>query len=415
MSKENAGTTSLLSSRWTLLTIVFLARIGVGVQFIAVAALMTALRHDLHLDYGEIGLLLGSFMVAGVALSIPSGIIATFLGDRVTLISGLAALVIGGIIVAQSEDFYMALIGRLFGGVGAVFITVTGAKVLTDRFMGKEIATAMSFLGVAWPVGIALGISMLPFAAQWGDWRLSVHISTLLPALAAIAVIFMPLVPEQNVRHKGKTAERSTNTTTRLWSITREEFRLILVGGLAWPLMSSGGYVVFSSFAPIYLAEHGTTPETAGLIVSILSWMIVITIPLGGYIVDRTGLGDQAIWFGCLIAAASIGMVPFGGSTLFWIALSATLGFTVGAVMSLPSEILSANSRAPGMGLFYTLYYAGTSGLPALAGWLHESTGTVEITIWFSAICLILSPLSLLALRKLQPAIVPRENSIQAA
>lgn len=389
-----------LASRWTLLSLIFFARIGVGFQFIAVAALMSQLQNDLQLGYGEIGLLLGSFMITAIFLSIPNSIVATFLGDRVTLLGGLGALVIGGIILAESSDFSTALIGRLFGGIGAVFITVTGAKVLTDRFAGKEIATAMSFLGVAWPVGIALGLSVLPFATQWQDWRAAVYLTIVLPAVAAVTLSIMPLTPE-------KASERGGEPASQFWKISRREFRLVILGGLAWTLMSSGGYVVFSSFAPVYLAEQGVTQAEAGLMVSILSWLIIVTIPLGGYLVDRTGQGDKAIWIGCLVAAAAIAMIPVGGPIIVWIVLSAALGITVGAVMALPSEVLSTNSRATGMGVFYTLYYAGTAGLPALAGWLHEITGNVEAVIWFSAVCLVLSPITLLAFRKLQQRMAP--------
>lgn len=389
-----------LASRWTLLTLIFFARIGVGFQFIAVAALMSQLQNDLQLGYGEIGLLLGSFMITAIFLSIPNSIVATFLGDRVTLLGGLGALVIGGIILAESSDFSTALIGRLFGGIGAVFITVTGAKVLTDRFAGKEIATAMSFLGVAWPVGIALGLSVLPFATQWQDWRAAVYLTIVLPAVAAVTLSIMPLTLE-------KASDRGGEPAIQFWKISRREFRLVILGGLAWTLMSSGGYVVFSSFAPVYLAEQGVTQAEAGLMVSILSWLIIVTIPLGGYLVDRTGQGDKAIWIGCLVAAAAIAMIPVGGPIIVWIVLSAALGITVGAVMALPSEVLSTNSRATGMGVFYTLYYAGTAGLPALAGWLHEITDNVEAVIWFSAVCLVLSPITLLAFRKLQQRMAP--------
>jgi len=98
---------ALLSSRWMILAIVFLARCCIGFQFIAVAAQMPQLRADLHFDYSQIGILLGVFMIAGAVLSLPSGMIANRLGDRRTIQIGLVALV-------------------------AVFITVPAAKILTD-------------------------------------------------------------------------------------------------------------------------------------------------------------------------------------------------------------------------------------------------------------------------------------------
>ncbi|MCZ6839988.1 MAG: MFS transporter, partial [Alphaproteobacteria bacterium] len=160
---NDAGSTAggrqqkLQSNRWVVLAIIFLTRSCVGFQFIAVAAQMPQLRAELHFDYSQIGMLLGVFMIAGALLSLPSGMIANRLGDRRTIQIGLIALVAGGAILGSGDTFYAALIGRIIGGFGAVFITVPAAKILTDWFVGKEIATAMSVLGVSWPVGIAVG------------------------------------------------------------------------------------------------------------------------------------------------------------------------------------------------------------------------------------------------------------------
>ena len=118
---------TLIPSRWLVAAIVCCARIGVGFQFIAVAALIPELKSELRFDYSEIGVLLGTFMITGAFLSIPSGMITARLGDRRILQAGLAALIAGGLIMGVSDSFATALIGRLLGGVGAVFITVTSA------------------------------------------------------------------------------------------------------------------------------------------------------------------------------------------------------------------------------------------------------------------------------------------------
>ena len=70
--------------------------------------------------------------------------------------------------------------------------------------------------------------------------------------------------------------------------------------------------------------------------------------------------------------------------------------------MALPGEVLSPESRATGLGLYYTIYYTGTGILPAIAGWIQDTTGSTAMVIWFSAACLTLAPFSLLALRLLQ-------------
>ncbi len=393
-SHRPAGPRLRPSNRWGVLAIVFLARTCIGFQFIAVAAQMPQLRADLDFDYSQIGILLGVFMIAGAALSLPSGMIANRLGDRRTIQIGLVALVAGGMILGSGETFHAALAGRIIGGFGAVFITVPAAKILTDWFAGKEMATAMSVLGVAWPVGIAAGMSLLPFINVWSDWRVAVHVTAAVPALA---ILLVAILPGAGARDRGAAAARPA-----MWSIRPREFWVIVAGGAAWPLMSTGGYVVFSSYAPIMLIDRGIPHTSAALVISVLSWLLIAIIPLGGYLADRTGKKDLMFWGGCLAAAAAIAMVPVMEPVEMWVVLSAILGFTVGMVMALPGEVLPPESRATGLGLYYTIYYVGTGVLPAVAGWIQDTMGSAAFVIWFSAACLAVAPLSLLAFRILQ-------------
>ncbi len=391
----------LPSSRWVVLAILFLARTCIGFQFIAVAAQMPQLRAELHFDYSQIGILLGVFMIAGALLSLPSGMIANRLGDRGTIQIGLLALVAGGAILGSGDTFHAALIGRIIGGFGAVFITVPAAKILTDWFVGKEMATAMSVLGVAWPVGIAVGMSLLPFINVWSDWRVAVYVTAATPALAMMLVSILPAPGERREAESAPTPAKPV-ARSPLWSIHRREFWIIVAGGAAWPLMSTGGYVVFSSYAPVMLIDRGIPHTSAALVISLLSWLLIVIIPLGGYLTDRTGKKDLMFWGGCLAAAAAIAMVPVMDPVELWVVLAAVLGFTVGMVMALPGEVLSPESRATGLGLYYTLYYIGTGILPAIAGWIQDITGSAAFVIWFSAGCLVLAPFFLLAFRFLQ-------------
>jgi len=393
------GRRVLPSNRWVVLAIVFLARTCVGFQFIAVAAQMPQLRAELHFDYSQIGILLGVFMIAGALLSLPSGMIANRLGDRRTIQIGLIALVAGGAILGSGETFHGALTGRIIGGFGAVFITVPAAKIITDWFVGKEMATAMSVLGVAWPVGIAVGMSLLPFINVWSDWRVAVYVTAAVPALAMLLVSVLPAL---DARTEVDSAPAKPAARPPLWSIHPREFWVILAGGAAWPLMSTGGYVVFSSYAPVMLIDRGIPHTTAALVISLLSWLLIAIVPLGGYLTDRTGKRDLMFWGGCLAAAAAIAMVPVMDPVELWVVVAAILGLTVGMVMALPGEVLSPESRATGLGLYYTMYYIGTGVLPAIAGWIQDATGSAAVVIWFSAACLALAPFSLLAFRILQ-------------
>jgi len=369
----------------------------VGLQFIGIAALMPSLREVFLFTYTEVGMLLGLFMIMGIVLSIPSGMIASRIGDRRTLSIGLIALIAGGGLAATSSGFFTMLLGRIMGGIGAVFVTVIAAKILSDWFSGREISTAMGFLGLSWPIGIALGLSILPGLESWLGWRIAMLVTVLLPVCALLVTLAL--------RDLGRSVEHRTETSREpaaLWSISTHEFRAILAGSFAWPLMSSGGYVVFSSYAPELLMGQGLSHTEAGLAVGLLSWLFMITIPLGGYLADRSERGDVLFWIGCLASAVTINLVPVVGPVVLWVAATAIMGITVGPIMALPGVLLSPASRPTGLGIFYTTYYLGTVLLPAIGGWLLDATGTAQSAVWFAAGCLVVAPNSLVLCRYIE-------------
>jgi len=287
------------------------------------------------------------------------------------------------------------LAGRILGRVGAVFTTVTAAKILTDWFQGREITTAMGFLGLSWPIGIALGLSILPSLAIWFDWRLAMQATMALPVIAVVVALLFPRLG----RSLADIPDR--REPTALWSISRPELLTILAGSAAWPLMSSGGYVVFSSYAAELITAQGLTLAQAGLALGVLSWLFMVTIPLGGWIADRWGQGDRLIWTGCLLSALTIALVPMGGPILIWVTLTAVMGLTVGPLMALPGQILSTASRATGLGIYYSVYYLGTVLFPAFAGWLLDITGQAAWVVWFASACLVVAPLFVVWARSL--------------
>lgn len=393
------GTTTLtqgLQRRWFVLFILAIARCGVGFQFVAIAALIPQLQVVSGFNHTQIGILLGVFLISGVVLSIPAGMIATRIGDHRTLRIGLVALILGGALVAFSDSFGLALAGRLLGGVGAVATSIVGSKQLTDWFIGREIRTAMSLFGLTWPGGIAIGMMILPILGVWQSTESALLATSLIPMIALMLVGFIPRIADNPYDPNGGRPKSSV-----LWSLSKPEFWTIMAGGLAWPLMNGGGYILFTTYGPGLLMERGATVVSAGLLAGMLSWLVMITIPIGGVIADRTGRNGLMFLLGSLIAAAAIAVVPIGGPIILWVVLSSALGFTVGPVMALPSDVLRSESRATGLGLYFSLFYLGMGLIPALGGWILDASGSLSMVIWLSALCLLLSPVSYFAARLL--------------
>src|SRR5262249_1751968 len=77
------------------------------------------------------------------------------------------------------------------------------------------------------------------------------------------------------------------------------------------------------------------------------------------------------------------------------IAIGIASGLPAGPIMSLPSRVLQPATRAPGMGLFYTLYYAVMMLGPVIAGAAAKSTGSAAAAFDFGAAVLVVCPLLL--------------------
>src|SRR5687768_14016938 len=101
-----------LPERWLMLGVLFLVRLAMGYQFQSVASVSSHLVDDLDFTYVEIGTLIGLFLLPGVFLAIPSGLVTRAVRDRKLLMIGAATMIVGALIMAAAETPRMLYVGR---------------------------------------------------------------------------------------------------------------------------------------------------------------------------------------------------------------------------------------------------------------------------------------------------------------
>jgi MFS family permease len=379
----------MLSNRWFILAILFVTRFCLGYQFQSAGSVAPFLISEFALDYRQIGTLIGLFMLPGLVLALPGGLLGKHFGDKPVVLIGMAAMVLGGVLSGVAHSYAVISAGRLITGAGAVFLVVLMTKMVTDWFAGKELFLGMAIFIIGWPVGIAAAQATQPRLAEAEGWSVVFILTAVMTmvALASMAAFY---------RDAPTSATASASPTTRL---TRVELWLVCIAGTIW-MFINGAYVVMLSFGPTLVLEHGASVAEAAKVVSIMSWVFLFALPLGGWLSTRYKASDLVMVVG-LIGSVIFGLaIPFVAvPTLTFALFGIAFALATPAIASLPAEILRPENRASGFGIYYIWYYAGSALLPPIGGLLKDATGTATTTVLFSVSMMFVSLLLLGLLR----------------
>jgi MFS family permease len=243
----------------------------------------------------------------------------------------------------------------------------------------------------SWPAGIALSLVCLPpIATAFGVEAVYLTVAAFIALALVVFVAAYPSPP------KIATAAAAGSS----WP-DRNTFIALIAAGLIWGLFNVGFAMVFS-FGPSMLNQRGWSISAAGSVISIVLWLAVISVPLGGVLADRTGRPNLVLAGGCIVFAALMIVLPRTDAVISTLtAIGLVSGSPAGPMMSLPARVLKAETRAIGMGIFYTLYYATMMVGPVVAGALAKSTGQAASAFDFGTAVILACPLLLWAFNRL--------------
>ena len=384
------------NNRWFILGVLFIARFALGFQFQSAGSVTPFMVEDFSVDYTGIGTLVGLYMIPGLFLAVPSGFIGRRFGDKRIVLLGLALMVMGGAIAGAADSYMVLAVGRLTSGGGAALLFVLMTKMLTDWFVDKELFFGMSIFIIGWPIGIAAGQAMQASIAEASSWNAVFYLTALGCTIAFLAISGLYRTPPGS----------GDGTAGRFAALNRRELSLVTIAGLVW-MCINGAYLVLLSFAPVFLHENGLSFAAAGRVVSLMSWVFLFSLPLGGYLATRFRASNIVMFTGLAGAVVVGGLilytdVPFVTFALFGILYAAC----VPVVASLPVEVLRPETRGPGLGIYYIWYFAGSAFLPVVGGYMKDITGTAASSVLFG-VAMMMVTLILAGLFRLAQACVP--------
>lgn len=362
-------------------------------QVQSVGSLSPFLVADLGIDYTALGTLIGLYMLPGMVIALPGGMLGQRFGDTRMCLLSLALMTVGGVLMGVAESYTLATFGRIVSGAGGVILNVLLTKMVADWFAGREIITAMALFVNSWPLGIAFGLMTQGPLAELAGWPVVMYVAaaTCAASLVLVALIYRP--PHVATQSSGAA---SIVAAFRL-GLTSRELALILLAGAVWSSYNVG-FIVVVSFAPDFLTAAGRSVAEAGAIVSIAIWLMLVSAPLGGFLAERSGRSNMALAlslaaYGAVIAALTVWDAPI----LLFVIMGVVGGVPAGIIMALPARAVRAEVLAPAMGLYFTCYYVGMAALPAAAGSARDAVGYAGAPLLFAVAILFVALLAFAA------------------
>jgi predicted MFS family arabinose efflux permease len=369
--------------RWGILALIIAARVAMTIQLQSVGAVGPLLLADpdFGIGYAGLGALIGAYLLPGLFVALPAAWLTVRLGERRMVLAGLLLAAAGGLAIAAAPGFGTAFAARLVAGAGTALLNVVLSAMLMARFTGPALAPAMGGFLAAYPFAVGLSLVALPALGTAIGWRGAMLV------VAAACALTLAAAPFPLARASARTAPAgNTGSDTHTGMLRPGEWGPVLASGLAWVGFNAGAVVLFG-FAPALLAERGVSPEAAGALTSLAGWGCVPLLPVAGALAERSGRPLIVAAFslaatGAMVLALAAGVGPAAAALL---AAGLLSSLPAPVIMTLPARALSPETLAAGMGLYWTIYYAGMALLPPVAGWAADATGSGAAALCVSA------------------------------
>lgn len=339
---------------WILGAVTFL----VGTTEMMIAGILPEMSAALEVSEARTGMLITAFAL-GMMIGAPLMAVATLrLPRRAVLVCALLLFAVGHVLGATTDDFGVALVGRVVAALGTGTFWAVGALVATSAAGYARAAQAMGVmiggLTVANVVGIPLG-SALGKALGWQGpfWILAV-----LSLVAAVAVTRLVPGDRQSSRATVR-GELGALRSRRLWLIY-----------LAVALTQAAVLGTYSYVSPMLTGRAGLADALLPLAMLGYGVGTIIGITLGGR------LGDRLPWRTAISAGVGT-LVVLGAITLFattsvvgvvLVVMLGAAGLATNPVLSAQVVKVAGPGRPLAMALNTSAFNVGIAGGSALAG-----------------------------------------------
>ncbi len=324
-------TRSLTVVQWTSLLLLLLTGALNYMDRSALSVTNTSIREELHLDLGQMGLLLSAFSWSYALAQLPIGGLIDRFKPRLVLAVGIFLWSVAQAVCGLVHNLTQFIWARILLGIGESPQYPTGARVVSDWYPLSKRGAPTGVFNSASPLGTAIAPPILGFMLLAFGWR-SVFV------ILGVAGVGVALVWWLFYRNPDQVALSPEDREVIAHNVSKE---------------SAGGLKAWGN-----LFRHGTTwAMILGFFGSVyLNWLYITWLP--GYLQTQrhmdmihSNLASFVPFFcgfiGCLIAGGlSDGLVRLTGSAIRGRKLLAAFAMFGMAAFTIPGALIQDNVMA---------------------------------------------------------------------
>ena len=272
------------------------------------------------------------------------GALADRRGYRTVMRLGLLLAALGYLVVAISNNLWLAAIGMILAGLGTFAFVPAIQAYLSARLPYARRARGLGILEYAWALAGIVGLFLVGILIETAGWRAPLFI---LSAGLFVAWLFYQMLPAARPAAAAPPVTAGAASPARLARLNRF-FDLDANRRSAWSTIAAGSLVMFAamhlfiSFGGWLVAEYGLSPAQLGRVALVLGIADLCGSGLVSLISDRIGKRRSVI-LGAAVAGVGFLCLPLFNTGiiaavagLIWVRFA--FEFTLVSNMTLLSE-----------------------------------------------------------------------------
>jgi len=353
--------------------------------------LLPFIASELDLSFSQIGLLKG-VATAGMSLfQIPMGLLGERIGDLKVIAAGTMGLAGGFWVLSQVYTFPLILLSLLFAKGSSGGQHGLGASALSKVFEVSGRRAAIGTYNFSGDVGKVFVPFVLTLLINLWGWRQAVLTVSLL-ALLVVAFLWT-FTRQKSVAPAVREPKEKLRLKGRSWGISNPQgFSALLTIGV----IDITTRTALLTFLPFLLLEKGISVTQVGF---------ALTLLFAGGAAGKLACGFLAEWLGVVPMVwgteilTCVGMLSliWSPTPMTWFLLP-VVGFMLNGTSSVlyatVAEVIYANARSRGYGLYYAITLGSSAIAPLVYGVVTDSLGLMFTMVTAALFVLLTLPLS---------------------